>query len=65
MEKKMDKRIFGVTSLRDGDDRDFWKTKTRLERLEALEQLRRIAFGYDPSAERLQRTLTITQLKTH
>ena len=45
------------------EDRDFWKKKTYLQKIQALEKLRRIIFGYDPSATRLQRTLTITQLK--
>jgi hypothetical protein len=59
----MNKNIFQITSIRDGNDRDYWKQKSYEERLEALELLRRIIFGYDPSTARLQRTITITQLK--
>lgn len=59
----MDKRAFKITSVHEGEDYNFWKGKTYLERMEALEKLRRIIFGYDPSTARLQRTLTITQLK--
>lgn len=59
----MNKKIFQITSIRDGNDRDYWKQKSYEERLEALELLRRIIFGYDPSTARLQRTITITQLK--
>ena len=59
----MNKKFFQITSVRDGNDRDYWKQKSYEERLEALELLRRIIFGYDPSAARLQRTITITQLK--
>jgi len=59
----MNKKIFQITSIRDGTDRDYWKQKSYEERLEALELLRRIIFGYDPSTARLQRTITITQLK--
>ena len=59
----MDKTVLKITSLRDEQDRDYWKNKSYSERLEALEQLRQIVFGYDPSTERLQRSLTITQLK--
>ena len=59
----MNKKIFQITSIRDGNDRDYWKQKSYEERLEALELLRRIIFGYDPSTTRLQRTITITQLK--
>ena len=59
----MNKKLFQITSVRDGNDRDYWKQKSYSERLEALELLRRIIFGYDPSTARLQRTITITQLK--
>ena len=59
----MDKTVLKITSLRDEQDRDYWKNKSYSERLEALEQLRQIVFGYDPTTERLQRSLTITQLK--
>lgn len=59
----MDKRFIKISSMRDGNDRDYWKQKTYTERMEALEQLRIIIFGYDPTTTRLQRTLTITQLK--
>ena len=59
----MDRKSLKITSLRDDNDRSYWKNKTYLERIAALEQLRIIIFGYDPSTTRLQRTLTITQLK--
>lgn len=58
----MDKKVFEITTLHD-NDASYWKKKTPRERLEALEQLRRIMFGYDPATARLQRTLTITELK--
>ena len=59
----MNKKVIKITTLHDGDEQVFWENKTYLERLTALEQLRRIMFGYDPSTARLQRTLTIAQLK--
>lgn len=59
----MNKKVFKISSIRESDEHDFWKNKTFLERIEALEELRRIVFGYDPSTERLQRTFTITKLK--
>ena len=59
----MNKKSFKVTNLKGGDEHQYWKDKTYTERLEALEQLRRIVFGYDPSATRLQRIITITKLK--
>lgn len=59
----MNKKIFQITSGHAGNDIDYWKNKTYLERIEALEKLRQIIFGYDPSTSRLQRISTITQLK--
>ena len=59
----MDKRILKITSIHESDVHDYWKKKSHLERIEALEQLRKIIFGYDPFTSRLQRTLAITQLK--
>ncbi len=59
----MDKRTLKITSIHDKDDHNYWANKSYLERIGALEELRRIMFGYDPSTERLQRTFTVTQLK--
>jgi len=59
----MNKKAFKVTNLKGGNDRQYWKNKSYAERLEALEQLRQIVFGYDPTTARLQRTLKITKLK--
>ena len=61
----MNKKVFKIASLGENDDHDFWENKTYLERIETLEKLRRIMFGYDASTERLQRIFTITQLKKH
>jgi CMP-2-keto-3-deoxyoctulosonic acid synthetase len=59
----MDKRTLKITSIHDSDVHNYWKKKSYLERIEALEQLRKIIFGYDLSTSRLQRIFTITQLK--
>lgn len=58
----MDKKVFKITTIYDKDV-SYWKKKSYSERLEALEELRRIIFGYDPSTTRLQRVFTITELK--
>jgi hypothetical protein len=34
-----------------------------MERLEALEQMRQILYGYDPATTRLQRVLTVAERK--
>ena len=59
----MDKKAFKITSIRDNDSQEYWAKKSYIERLEALELLRQIMFGYDPNTTRFQRTLTITKLK--
>ena len=41
----------------ESDEKAFWLDKTPLDRLEAVELLREIAFGYDPTTARLQRVL--------
>jgi hypothetical protein len=61
---KMDKTVISVMSFAEAaeDDRAYWRSKTPEERLAALELLRQIHYGYDPSTTRLQRVLTIVEL---
>lgn len=61
----MRKDFFQIRSLHEHDDFSVWKDKTPLERMEELEALRMTFFGYDPAAERLQRVIKFTQLKTY
>ena len=60
---KIDRTAFSVVSLdeADNDEVEFWLSKTPYERLEALETLRQIFYGYDPATTRLQRVLEITE----
>lgn len=61
---KMDKSVFSVGSLTDeSDEKEFWLSKTPEERLEAMELLRQLNYGYDPASARLQRIFTVTALK--
>ena len=57
---RMDKTAFLVTPL-DGPsgDKEYWLTRTPYERLEAVEVMRQILYGYDPTATRLQRVLGV------
>ncbi|HOS99665.1 MAG TPA: hypothetical protein PLY66_01560 [Acidobacteriota bacterium] len=58
----LDRRIFDVVDLnRSGHDVPFWLTRTGAERLLALELLRRVCYGYDETAEGLQRVLVIAE----
>ena len=53
---KVRRYVFKVTSLFDrSDDKEYWLPKTPEERLEAVEIMRQIIYGYDPTTERLRR----------
>jgi hypothetical protein len=58
-----DKTVFSVISLEeaDQDEVEFWLSKTPYERLDALETLRQIFYGYDPTTLRLQRLFEIAE----
>ena len=59
---RMDKTAFSVGSLGDeGDEKAYWQSKTPEECLAAVELMRQIAYGYDPSTTRLQRVLSVTR----
>jgi hypothetical protein len=58
----LNRSAFSVSPLyAESDEKNFWAGKTPLERLEALEQMRQILYGYDPATTRLQRVLVVTQ----
>jgi len=60
---KLDKTAFSVTTLdkNDEDEKAYWLSKTPFERLDAVETMRQIVYGYDPTTTRLQRFLEVTQ----
>ncbi|MBN1868069.1 hypothetical protein JW916_12350 [Candidatus Sumerlaeota bacterium] len=45
------------TLFEESDEKAFWLSKSPLERLEAIELYRQIAYGYDSTTARLQRVL--------
>ena len=58
----VDRSVVSVGSaLGESDEKAFWLSKTPLDRLEAVELLRQIAYGYDPTTTRLQRLLEATE----
>jgi hypothetical protein len=60
---KVRRDAFSVGSLSDqSDEKAYWLSKTPRERMEAVELMRQIIYGYDPSVTRLQRVLEIVQL---
>jgi len=63
-DQKLDRKAFSIGTLQDAmEEKIYWQNKTPAERLEALEQIRQILYGYDPSTTRLQRILEIAELK--
>jgi len=60
----MDKTAFSVASLHDDpDEKAYWLSRTPHERLQAVELMRQVVYGYDPASERLQRVFEVTQFK--
>ncbi len=60
----LDKTALKVTSLfEESDEKAYWLSKTPAERLLAMEFMRQIAYGHDPSIARLQRIFAVYQLK--
>jgi hypothetical protein len=52
----LDRNAFSSGKLTEpSDEKAYWLSKTPEERLEALEIMRQILYGYDPAATRLQR----------
>jgi len=52
---RLDRSAFRLNSLTDDSgDKAYWRSKTPLERLHALESMRQILYGYDPATTRLQ-----------
>ena len=59
----IDRQTFSVVSIQEQDlfDASYWQNKTPHERLEGLEQTRRILYGEHSTTGRLQRVFEITQ----
>ena len=43
------------------DDREYWHSATPHERLAAVELMRQVIYGYDPSTARLQRVFEVVE----
>ncbi|MDB5391580.1 MAG: hypothetical protein JWM11_7226 [Planctomycetaceae bacterium] len=58
--QRMDKTSLTITHLADqSDDLDYWRSQTPIARLQALELMRQVIYGYEHSTARLQRCLTV------
>lgn len=59
---KIDKTSLFVSGLHEhSDDRSYWHSKKLYERLQAVEMMRQINYGYDQSTARLQRVFEVAQ----
>ena len=58
---RLDKTAFAVVSLHEADaiDKAYWAAQTPRFRLEALEFMRQVAYGYDPITARLERVFEV------
>ena len=60
---RLNKKMVRVTSFNDiEDEKRYWMSKNPLERIEAVEINRRMIYGQDRVASRLQRFLETAQL---
>jgi hypothetical protein len=59
---KLDRSHFSVAKLGDSDEKPYWLSKSPAERLDAVELMRQMIYGYDPALTRLQRILTVVSL---
>lgn len=59
---KLDKTHLVISSLEEPTDEIiFWATKSPIERMVAIELMRQIIYGYDPTSTGLQRVFTVAQ----
>ncbi len=59
----LNKKIISVVSLNsEQNDKEYWLSKTPIERLEFIEYLRQINYGYNPSTSRLQRFFEVVDV---
>ena len=63
IEEKIQRNVFEVANLHDSDDLSYWHDRSYVERIETIEFMRKAMFGHDRVSERLQRVLTIVELK--
>jgi hypothetical protein len=62
---KVDRKAISFSTLDSAEsDLKYRLSKTAIERLQAIELLRILMFGYDPNTERLQRVFETAEFKT-
>jgi len=63
IEEKVKRNFFEVADMHESDDTAYWRDRSYVERIETIEFLRKVMFGHDRVSERLQKILTIAELK--
>ena len=63
IEEKIQRNFFEVANLHELDDLAHWRERSYVDRIETIEFMRKAMFGHDRVSERLQRVLTIAELK--
>lgn len=63
IEEKVKRNVFQVVDMRESDDTAYWRDQSYTERIETIEFMRKVIFGHDRVSERLQRILTVAELK--
>ena len=63
IEEKVKRNVFEVVDIHESDDTVYWRDRSYIERIETIEFMRKVMFGHDRVSERLQRILTIAELK--
>lgn len=63
VEERIQRDVFEVLPLGNQGDSAYWLKRSPVERVEAIEFMRKVMFGSDRVSERLQRVLTVASIK--
>ena len=63
MEEMIRRDVFEVVDLQEAEDSNYWLDRSPMERIEAIEFMRKVMYGNDRVSERIQRVLTVAELK--
>ena len=59
---KVQRTAFSIGSVLDeSSDKSYWLSKSQAERMQAIELMRQIVYGYDPTTTRLQRVFEVAK----
>jgi len=61
---RIDRSALEIASIDECEnERRYWRAKSPKERMQALELMRQIIYGYDPATTRLQRVFEVVELQ--